>query len=134
MEVRYATEKEFRFLLQNDFHISSELIREKISKKEILVILDDVLAVGWIRFNYFWDEIPFMNMLYLFDDYRRKGYGRQLVDFWEKEMKFKRHKFVMTSTQSDENAQHFYRSLGYQEIGDFMLPSEANELVFYKEL
>ena len=41
---------------------------------------------------------------------------------------------VMTSTASDEYAQHFYQKLGYTAIGGFGLPGESYELVFSKKL
>ena len=87
-----------------------------------------------MRFGYFWDEIPFMNMLIISEEVRGKGIGKKLVTYWEKEMRRKNHKRVMTSTQSDENAQHFYRKLGYQDAGSLLLPREALEIIFIKEL
>ena len=36
-------------------------------------------------------------------------------------MKSKGHGMVMTSTQTDENAQHFYRKLGYKDSGGLIL-------------
>ena len=47
-----------------------------------------------------------MNMLYLLDNERGKGNGSRLVIFWENEMK-KNYEFVLTSTQSNEEAQFF---------------------------
>ncbi|NLV92595.1 MAG: GNAT family N-acetyltransferase, partial [Firmicutes bacterium] len=41
---------------------------------------------------------------------------------------------VMTSTQADEEGQHFYRKLGYRDIGGFVLPGEPLELIMIKEL
>lgn len=41
---------------------------------------------------------------------------------------------VMTSTQSDEYAQHFYRRLGYAAVGGFLPPGEAYELMLAKKL
>jgi len=41
---------------------------------------------------------------------------------------------VMTSTQSDEQAQHFYRRIGYQDAGAFLLPGEVLEIIFLKSL
>jgi ribosomal protein S18 acetylase RimI-like enzyme len=70
---------------------------------------------------------------------RRKGMGRQLMAFWEQEMKAKGHKLAMTSTNVDEEVQHFYRKLGYRDSGGILFPQElypgsAMELVLIKIL
>ena len=41
---------------------------------------------------------------------------------------------VMTYTQADEYAQHFYTHLGYRAAGGFVLPGDPYELIFVKEL
>ena len=107
------------------------MITKKIEDAEIIVVLDNEQNIGWLRFNYFWDEIPFMNMLWIEEDYRKKGIGTRLVDFWEIEMQKRGNNQVMTSTLSDETAQHFYRKLEYQ---DCVLPDEALEILFLKSL
>ena len=57
---------------------------------------------------------------------------------WENEMRGRGYDLVMTSTQADETAQHFYRKLGYQDIGGFVLPfpghEQPTELILAKEL
>jgi ribosomal protein S18 acetylase RimI-like enzyme len=40
---------------------------------------------------------------------------------WENEMRELGFKMVMTSTQVDEEAQHFYRKLGYKDRGGLCL-------------
>ena len=60
--------------------------------------------------------------------------GKELVTFWEKEMKDSGYKIVMTSTLSNENAQHFYRKLGYEDSGSLILENEALEIIFTKKL
>lgn len=40
---------------------------------------------------------------------------------------------VMTSSLSNENAQHFYRNLGYKDVGSLLL-EEALEIIFIKKL
>ena len=40
----------------------------------------------------------------------------------------------MTSTQTDECAQFFYRKLGYVGIGTFACPGDELELILYKAL
>lgn len=36
----------------------------------------DNKIIGWLRYSYFWDNIPFMNMLYINENYRNKGIGK----------------------------------------------------------
>lgn len=135
MKIEYGSELDFKFILDNDRHISRQLIKNKLKEKEIIIIKDiNNKIVGWLRYNYFWDEIPFMNMLYINDDYRNKGIGKNLVGFWESEMKIKGYKLVMTSTLSDEQAQHFYRKLGYKDSGSLLLDNESLEIIFTKSI
>ena len=46
-----------------------------------------------------------------------KGVGKYVMLYWEKEMKKIGYKLMMTSTQINEEAQHFYRKLGYVDKG-----------------
>ena len=57
-----------------------------------------------------------------------------MVEFWEHEMAEQGYKFVMTSTQSDEEGQFFYRRLGYTDKGALLLPKEPLEIIFYKKV
>ena len=60
------------------------------------------------------------------------GTGTKLIKFWENEMKRKGYKIVLTSTQSNEEAQHFYRKMGYKEIGGFKYFNDPYEIIFQK--
>ena len=39
------------------------------------------------------------------------------MEFWENEMKRKGYDLLLTSTQVNEEAQHFYRKLGFRAVG-----------------
>ena len=73
-------------------------------------------------------------MICLNDSERGKGYGRKFVEFWEEEMRKLGYKKVMTSTASDEFAQHFYIKLGYSTIGGFIPFGEKFEMMLSKKL
>jgi ribosomal protein S18 acetylase RimI-like enzyme len=75
-----------------------------------------------------------MNLLWVEEQSRGKGYGTQLVSFWESEMRKLGHDSVMTSSLSSERAQHLYRRLGYVDVGSLLMPDEPLEIVFLKEL
>lgn len=132
--IRYAAEKDAELLCRYDRHISEAELRNCIRAKRILLMFHDGVFIGWLRFNLFWDNTPFMNMLYLLDGYRGKGYGRRLVRFWEREMLESGYTDVLTSTRSDEQAQFFYRKMGYKDCGALLLPGEPLEIILLKHL
>ena len=135
MEIRYAEAGDLEMIAEYDTHISKAEMENAIARKRIILLFIDGKYEGWLRFNLFWDNIPFMNLLFIIsEDQRGKGYGRKLVAFWEHEMAEQDYEFVMTSTQSDEEAQFFYRKLGYTDRGALVLPKEPLEIIFYKKL
>lgn len=129
-----AALEDVEVLSELDRHLRKENLPRKIRDKEILVLRKDDKIVGWLRYGYFWDNLPFMNLLFILESYRFQGLGSRLVAHWEQAMKERGHRIVMTSTQADEEGQHFYRKLGYRDIGGFVLPGEPLELIMIKEL
>lgn len=133
-EIRYATMADKEILLSKDSHIKESVWEDSINNKHEIVMFIDGNFAGWLRYNLFWDEIPFMNMLYFLEEYRGKGYGTQIVQFWESEMVRLGYDKVMTSSQANESAQHFYRKLGYQDAGSFFPFCNDLEIIFTKKL
>lgn len=134
MNIIPATAKHISKLIQLDSHVAEDELQALISRNRVLVAEENGEVCGWLRWNLFWDNTPFMNMLFLTERHRGKGMGRAFVTHWEREMKQLGYKIVMTSTASDEYAQHFYRKLGYETIGGFTPPGESYELLLAKEL
>ncbi len=134
VEIKYATMAEKDLLLSKDSYIKENVWTDTINNRREIIMLVDGNFAGWLRWNLFWDEIPFMTMLYFLEEYRGKGYGTQMVKFWEREMIKLGYDKVMTSSQANECAQHFYRKLGYQDAGSFFPFCKALEIIFTKEL
>ncbi|MCH5286464.1 MAG: GNAT family N-acetyltransferase [Christensenellaceae bacterium] len=132
--VRPASMTDLDWLAAHDHHVSRDTLSESIRQGRVLIAERDGGRVGWLRWNLFWDNTPFMNMLYLLDGHRGQGLGRVMVRRWEADMAAQGHELVMTSTQADESAQHFYRKLGWRDAGALLLPGETTELFFVKEL
>lgn len=121
-------------LLSRDCHIKEDILEKAILNRYVLVMLAGGNLAGWLRWGLFWDEIPFMNMLYFLEEYRGLGFGTQLVGFWENEMLKLSYDKVMTSSQANETAQHFYRKLGYRDAGGFFPFCKDFEILFTKEI
>lgn len=134
MDIRKAEETDLETLLAWDKHIAGQELHMAIRLGRIYVLERDHRLIGWLRYGLFWDNTPFMNLLYLLEEFRGQGYGKALVTFWEADMKQAGYPVVMTSTASDEYAQHFYNRLGYKTIGGFCPHGSPYELLLEKEL
>ena len=160
--IELATAADVSWLAGNERHIPRATVESKVARGEILIAripggiegrsagataggtagetggeAGDELAgkiVGWLRWNRFWDEIPFMNMLHVAARHRGRSIGTSLVLAWENRMRELGCARVLTSTLSDETAQHFYRKLGYVDSGALLMPGEALEIIFSKSL
>jgi GNAT superfamily N-acetyltransferase len=77
---------------------------------------------------------PFINYLWLIEDFRKKGIGRQLVDFLIQLTKDKNNDAIFTSTQADEEGQHFWRKIGFEDSGGLTFKKEPFELIMIKYL
>jgi ribosomal protein S18 acetylase RimI-like enzyme len=132
INIQYAENGDLLWLKEHDNHISEKTLKSKLENKEIYVAKNNGKTIGWLRYNLFWDNIPFLNMIYILENYRKMGIGRKLLEYWENEMRQNGYKNVLTSTQSNEEAQHFYRKMGYKEIGGFKYFNDPFEIIFQK--
>ena len=134
LQIRPAQDADFAFLSTLDTHISPAMLRRKIAAGEVLVAIAGDERAGYLRWGWFWDNTPFMNLLYVVESWRSRGVATHLITRWEADMRAQGARFVLTSTLADESAQHLYRKLGYRDIGGFVLPDEALELILFKQL
>ncbi len=119
--IRYVEINDKKEWYDLDRHLPENVFDEKVRTKRGYVLVEDEKIIGILRYNLFWDNTPFCTMLFIEDSYRSKGYGRQMMEHWEQDMKAQGYGMLMTSTQVDEDAQHFYRKLGYKDAGGFIV-------------
>ena len=127
IEIRYIhlDDKEFWFSL--DKHLSEQEFNNKVRDNRGYVLLEDNKPVGLLRYNLFWDNTPFCNLIYINNECQGKGFGKMLIEYWENDMKSQGYGMLLTSTQVDESAQHFYRKLGYKDCGGFVIDIKGYE-------
>lgn len=101
-------------------------------------IFSDGAEVGVIEYKDFWKGMPYLSLIKLLPEFRRKGIGREAMRLFEEEMKRAGNKAILLSTQVDEDAQRFYRKIGYRECGSLILEytpfSQPMEMFFIKTL
>ncbi len=138
VELVRVTPSDTAYWFTLDSHIKESVFLRKAENGECFIIEADGVPVGILRYNLFWDEIPFLTLIYIEETQRRKGYGKPAMLAWEAEMKLLGYNTALTSTLSNEDAQHFYRALGYRECGCLILNlknlTEPLEMFFIKSL
>ena len=138
LKIRYVKSSDKSDWYRLDGDLPESEFREKVMQKRGYVILDEVSLIGILRYNLFWDTIPFCTHLYIEEGFRRKGCGTALMKYWERDMKARGSDMLMTSTQVNEEAQHFYRKLGYKDCGGFVIDipshSQPMEMIMIKAI
>lgn len=125
IKIRYAEPSDQPFWFHLDRHLpETEFINKVHTKQGYLLLLEDK-PVGLLRYHLFWDTIPFCTMLVVDEKERGHGYGKRLMEHWERDMKTRGYGLLLTSTRVDEPAQHFYRNLGYQDCGGLVIDIPA---------
>ncbi len=115
--IRYVKSDDKAFWFSLDRHMGEDEFELKVRDKRGYIITSDDKPAGVMRYNLFWDNTPFLTLIHLGDAFQRKGLGKTAMQHWENEMRSLGYAMVMTSTQANEEAQHFYRKLGYVEKG-----------------
>jgi len=138
LKIEYLSTGEIPFWKSLDRHISESELLLKIRERRAYIVKDEDQPIGVLRYNLFWDLIPFLTLIYFEESFRNKGFGTQAVLYWENEMRSLGHKLVMTSTMVEETSQHFYRKLGYKDCGSLIKPfppfEETMEMFMMKQI
>ena len=112
--IRYARPEDIDILVQNDTHVDKAEMLNLINLDRVYIMEDDGRFIGWLRYNLFWDHIPFMNMICLNDSERGKGYASRLIRA-VCAAEAARHNSVQLFC--DPSLEPFYSKLGFAVIG-----------------
>ena len=119
MIIELAQGKDKQKIANLDSHIPLPRLGECIWNGQVYVLKDDSIknggqnhrlkdpVVGVLRYSLFWQTIPFLDLLYIDEAYRNRGFGTQMMREWESFIATLGYKYVMTSTQADEDAWGF---------------------------
>ena len=123
--ISYATMQDAKYVRSIGHWPPSPLaemeVEIKIRDKRCYILRDDESVAGILRFNMIFEFIPFLTLIWCDEPYRNKGFGAKAMAHWENEMRSLGYKMIMVSTQVDEDAQHFYRKLGYKDMGAIVM-------------
>lgn len=136
--LRLAKPEDWEFWRRIEPGCPAERFAEKARSGRAFLICRGRKPLGLMDFVLLWDKLPFLNCLFVLPESRGQGAGRFAMGAWEREMQKAGYSMVLLSTQADEEAQHFYRKLGYRDCGCLILDrcplAQPAELFFCKTL
>lgn len=80
MEIRLAVAKDKKKILKYDCHIHHNKVGECIHNGLVDVLCDDEKIIGVLRYNLFWQSIPFLDLQFIDEAYRGQGWGSKMME------------------------------------------------------
>lgn len=133
-QVRLANKDDLDQVRSNELGVAPELIELKIERKEMIVCDDAGQITGILRFQWFWDYLPFINFLWVEEGFRRERRAKRMIQKLEEITHGRNYQRIMVSTQSNETTQDFYRAVGFEDAGGFTMRDQPFELIMIKYL
>ena len=87
MEIKAVTDSDKQFVMSIDNHVDDIGYANRVYTKSGYVIWENKQRIGIITHCILWDNLPFLNLIYIREEYRGKGFGKQAIIHWENEMK-----------------------------------------------
>ena len=128
-----ASDSDLPFLGEVDGHVSHQVLADLVSLGRVMVAAVDGTTVGCLRWGMFWDEVPFMNFLWVVAERRRQGVGTTLVEAW-KGLRSPLATTWCSLRPSRPSQRNICRRLGYVDSGALLLPDEPADLILRKPL
>ena len=117
----YATMEDKPHFVNEWENLPESEFEPKIRDKRCYVIRLGDEPIGYMRYNLIFDFVPFLTCFYINDTHQGKGFGKKAMLHWEDEMRSLGFKMIMVSAEVQEPAQHFYRKLGYKDMGSIVI-------------
>ena len=82
--IKYVNARDKTAWYTLDKHLPASGFDEKVKNRQGYVYISDGRIVGILRYNLFWNNTPFCTMLFIDSGYRTRGYGKELMEHWER--------------------------------------------------
>jgi ribosomal protein S18 acetylase RimI-like enzyme len=137
VKVRFARSDDLAWCVTNDNLVTAEVIKSKIEINEIIVAEVGARIVGYLRLEYLWSTLPYIALIFVQEEYQRRGIGRAILEFVEAFLRGKGYTVLLSSSQVNEPPpQAWHRAIGFEECGILTGISEdgIGEVFFRKSL
>ena len=86
MDIRTAVPADLDGIRRYDRHIPVTRLEDCIRRGLVDVLEENGRIVGMLRWNLFWQSLPFLDLIFLDDALRGQGWGTKMMSRWESNM------------------------------------------------
>ncbi len=134
--VRFGSLGDLDVVLRHSY-IPAQRVSLMLQWQQVVVAEHGGGLVGSACFDYLWGVTPFLAQIWVFEEYRRRGVGRAMLQYLEGYFLERGHEVLYSSSRVDElPPQAWHRHMGFEECG-FLAAldrSDAGEVFFRKRL
>ncbi len=120
-----------------DHYLSKKRLSRKIKADEVFIALKNDQPAGYLRLDFLWSIVPYIALIWVQEDHRRKGCGKALLNFVEAYLKNQGYTVLFSSSQVNEaEPQAWHRHMGFEECGviNGINEGDIGEIFFRKKL
>ncbi len=115
--VRIAVPGDLDFINQHHC-LPREVMLRKIMHEEILLLIVKGKPAGQLRVAFLWSEIPYIELIYIDSIFKKQGFSRTLLGYFEAHLRKRGYQVLYSSSQVDEpEPQVWHRYMGFEECG-----------------
>ncbi len=138
--IRFAKTNDFSKIRKFDPHsqyLDPKKIKRKVQDKEIILVWDGKKIVGILKFSYFWQTRPYIDLIFIDEKYRGKGISVLLLKFLERFLVKEKYAYLFSSSeQKGKKAQNWHKYMGFKEMGKLTkinLPHDKTAEIFFSK-
>lgn len=118
IEIVFACELDTEDCLMFDQFMNKDRISEWLEKKKIIIAKENDITIGYLRFMYFWQNLPYVCLIKVSENRRNQGIGKAMLHYLEDFLIQKGFHKLLSSTDADgTDSQYWHRKVGFEEAG-----------------
>ena len=118
IQIKFASNEDKQLILKHEDYLKEKRLSQILENNEIILAYDKERNIGYLRYQLFWTKLPYLTLIIVDKEYRKKGVGRSLLLFLEKHLRslgFNR--LLSSSTANDSDPQAWHKKVGFKEVG-----------------
>ncbi len=118
VQVRFAQPKDYPRLCELDCVPGEKVTRRLVADQRYIIAEHNIRAIGLIRLEHIWTVVPYMGLIWIEPDFRKRGLSRLLLSFLCDHLRSEGHKTLFSSSQANEpEPQAWHRHVGFVASG-----------------